>query len=269
MPWSAIKTEAIVLSTYPTREADRQYRALTPEHGKIEFLGRGAQKGKAKLASHLEPFAIVDLEIIRGRRSTTVISVERKKWFRNISSSLEKRFLAQSSMGLLDRYTYTEDQDEALYKELLHWMDFLDSDAAFKTTRATFLLGSFLLRCLTHLGYDIQLKDCVNCKNAVMPLSYRWHAGKGGLVCSDCIQKDPQEWFSASKLEEEHVKLMRFAREVGYEDLLKPSLRGQDVELFAKLVQDLIFFHIPHYSEEPFWEGVLADYELETPTKAV
>ena len=81
MTWSTQKTEGIVLRVQPWREYDRRYKMLTPEFGKIDFTGRGAQKEKAKLAAHLEPFAVVDVEIVRGRRSTTVISVERKQAF--------------------------------------------------------------------------------------------------------------------------------------------------------------------------------------------
>lgn len=265
MPWSAVKTEGIVLRVDKAREADRRYRALTPTLGKIEFIGRGAQKGKAKLAAHLEPFAIVDLEIIKGRRSTTVISVERRHWFRSIAEDLDKRLLASASMNLLDRYTYELEQDESLYSELLAWLAFLDSHLTLRPARSTFLLGGFLLRILTRLGYDVQLTECIGCKNDLLPLSYRWHAGKGGLVCSDCIQSEPQEWFSARGLDEEIVKLMRFARDREYQDLLKPALKGEQVEEFAKLVQDLLFYHLPHRNDIPFWAGVMADYQLELP----
>ena len=269
MSWAAVKTEAIVLSVHPSREADRQYRALTPHHGKVEFLGRGAQKGKAKLAAHLEPFAVVDLEIIRGRRSTTIISVERKRAFRSIATDLDKRLLAQASLALLDRYTFADSEEGALYEELMRWMDFLESSPPPKPARSTFLLGGFLLRCLNHLGYDVQLLTCVSCKDDVVPLSYRWHAGKGGLVCTDCIQKNPEEWFSARSLQEEIVKLMRFSRDSAYGELLRPALRGGEVEEFAKLVQDLLFYHLPSRAEIPFWTGVLADYALDIPAASV
>lgn len=265
MAWSSVKTEAIVLTVEPAREADRRYRALTPSFGKLDFLGRGAQKGKAKLASHLEPFAIVDIEIIKGRRSTTVISVDRKHAFRGIASNFESRLLANASLSLLDRYTYEQEEDSELYKELTSWLYFLDDSVELKPARSTFLLGGFLLRVLGLLGYTVELQNCLSCKNSVMPLSFRWHSGRGGLVCSDCISKDSQDWFAARNLPEEIIKLLRFARDANYQDLLKPSLAGEEVEQFAQVVQDLLVFHIPARSEIPFWQNVLADYELEMP----
>lgn len=257
MSWSSIKTEAIILRMDPVREADRRYRALTPAHGKIEFLGRGASKGKAKLASHLESFSVVDLEIIRGRRSTTVISVDRSQLFRNINTIFELRLLVHSSLVLLDRYTHELHEDEDLYQELLGWMRFLDNQKELSSSRSAFLLGGFLLRCLKHLGYDVELRHCLSCKEPVFPLCYRWHGGKGGLVCTSCTETEKEEWFAARILPEEVVKLLRFARDTDYENLLKVPLPGVHIEEFAKTLQDLIVFHVPGAHERPFWTGIL------------
>jgi len=259
MSWSSIKTEGLVLAVVPVREADRRYAILTPQHGKLDVLGRGAQKGLAKLAAHLEPFGLVQVEFIRGRRSTTVISVDRSHIFRNLAANLERRLLATTSLTLLDRFTRELAEDEVLYHDAVSWMHFLDVDAPLSSTRATFFLGAFLLRLLKRQGYDISLLRCVGCREDIMPLAFRWHAGKGGLVCTDCVRRDPAEWFSARSAEEEVIKLLRFARDAGYDDLTRPSLKATDMETFANMVHDLVAFHLPGYYNRPFWEGILAD----------
>lgn len=265
MSWASVKVQGIILSVHKFREADRRYCALTDEQGKIVFVGRGAQKKLAKLASHLEPFAIVDLEIIRGRRSVTVISVERKKWFRGIADSLEARLLASASLQLLDRYTYEGEEDAQLYGELQTWLEFLNEGHTFLPGRSTFLLGGFLLRCLTHLGYSTELSTCVHCKSAIKQRQYKWDARSGGLVCSDCIRRQPQDWFRAREMHEDVVKLLRFARSQTYQELLKVHLRGEHIEEYAQVVQDLLFHHLPHRNEIPFWSGIMIDYTLDLP----
>jgi DNA repair protein RecO (recombination protein O) len=225
-------------------------------------MGRGAQKGLAKLASHLEPFATVDIEIIKGRRSTTVIAVDRQKSFLHIASSFERRLLAAAILHMLERYTRDEDEDPELYAELLEWMEFLDRDEELKTTRSTFLLGAFILRLMQRLGYETQLSHCVNCKEAIVPLSFRWHAGKGGLVCSDCVRRDGEEWITARPMDVDTVKLLRFAREASLEELLAPALSGRAIEAFALVVHDLEAFHLPGDYDTPFWCGVMADYVI-------
>ena len=265
MSWSSIKTYGIVLRVDPTREADRRYLVLTPDHGKVSFMGRGAQKGLAKLASHLEPFAVVDMEIIRGRRSTTVISVDRRETYRHLADQFERRLLTSSILHVVERYTREDDADPELYNELSAWMQFLNVPHELKNGRSTFLLGAFLLRFMRHLGYEAQLTHCLHCKEEILPLAFRWHAGKGGLVCSDCVKDYAEEWFAARAMEEETVKLLRFAREAALSDLLLPALPGTQIESFSRVVHDLESFHLPGDFDTPFWTGVLAGYELEVP----
>ncbi|MCR4312354.1 MAG: DNA repair protein RecO, partial [Candidatus Uhrbacteria bacterium] len=250
--WSTVKTPAIVLTSYPWREADRRYTALTPLDGKLEFQGRGAQKPRAKLASHLEPFAVVELEIIRGARSTTVISAERGEAFRNIGEVLEHRLLAQSLLALVDHAVKPDLADEVLYLDVLEALRFLNTQPALPSGRNALFLGGFLLRFLKRLGYDIELRHCLSCRDAIVPLCFRWDGGRGGLVCSDCVGKRPTDWLQARSLEEEVVMLMRFARDAEYAELLRPRLRGDYVQAFTTCVEDVVTYHIPGSGAAPF-----------------
>lgn len=255
--WSSVKTEAVVLSTYTLREADRSYTALTPGHGKVSFIGRGALKPKAKLAAHLEPCAIVELEIIKGARSTTVIGVERQHAFKRTQTSIDHRLLVLTSLSLMDRVTHLEEEDRGLYEELVKWLHFLETQEVLHPTRSTLLLGGFLLRTMGRLGYDVTLDRCVSCQEEIMPLSFRWHGGRGGLVCTDCTRRNQSEWVSARPMREEIVTLLRLARDSGYPGLMKFGLRASDVEAFAACTNDLLSYHVPGYAERPFWVGIL------------
>jgi DNA repair protein RecO (recombination protein O) len=257
-----MKTQGIVIAVYPTREADRSYSVLTVTHGKLRLLGRGAQKAKAKLASHLEPFAVVDLDVIRGRRAMTVISVERIQTFPSIAKNLEKRLLVQAIFAFLNRYTQEEDPDEELFTLLHDWLVFIEELEEIRQTRATFLLGGFLLRLLSHGGYSTQLTHCLACKDTILPLSFRWHSGRGGLVCTDCTQTHREDFFSARTIQQEVITMLRLSRDGELLDMLRPALKGAEVESYAQAVHDLVAHHLPGRYEQPFWEAILVHYEL-------
>ncbi|RMD52305.1 DNA repair protein RecO [Candidatus Parcubacteria bacterium] len=258
MSWSTLKTEAVIINSYPIREADRRYSALTKNFGKLSFLGRGAGKIKAKLAPHLEPFAIVDLEVVQGRRSTTVISVEKKVSFTNIAGSFNKRILALHSLSWLNRQINEGEQDPSLYIELLIWLKFLNNSPELTPRRSAFVMGAFLLKIMSILGYGAELKRCLSCKGEIFPLAFRWHGGRGGLVCSDCVKKDLQEWFAARRLEEDAVRMLRAATDMRYYDLLKIRLSSEMLSDFLQTVNDLAAYHLPYGSESPFWSGLAA-----------
>ncbi len=255
--WSTVKTTGLVLTTSPFREADRRYSALTPEYGKIEFVGRGAQKPRAKLAAHLEPFALVDLEIVRGARST-IIGVERSEAFGRIRGSLEHRLFAQTLFTMLEKAIRPDLSDPELFDEIVDVVRFLDAQETLPQTRSTFLLGAMILRLLRRLGYDVEIHDCLGCRNIVMPLAFRWHGGRGGLVCTDCVTTKREDWFAARPIDEEIVTLMRLGRDTSFADLVKYPLKGDHVEQFAQCVHDVYAYHVPGELTMPFWAGIRA-----------
>ncbi len=268
MSWASLKTEGVVLQVAPVFESDRNYAILTADYGKIRVTGRGAQKMQAKLASHLEPFGIVSLEVIRGRRSTTVIAVDGLHRYRAFTTSLERRLLASTSLALVNRYTHEDEHDPGLYQFVLDWLSFLDQEGDLTITRATYLLGGFLLKFMKRLGYEVALRECLHCHNEIMPLSFRWHGGKGGLICTDCAKKDEREWFSATRIDEEVITLLRVSRDQGFSDALLPALKKEHIESHAKVVHDLMMLHLPGLERAPFWEGLLASVGLDIPKQS-
>ena len=168
-------------------------------------------------------------------------------------------------MTLLDRYTREDDQDEVLYGMLLDWLNFLNQDIELGPARRAFLLSAFVMRCFKYLGYNVTLNSCLSCKQPIVPLSFRWHSGKGGLVCSDCVTKDREEWFSARQVPEEVITMLRLARDNAYDDLLKVPLKQEAVASLVQIVHDLTAYHLPGEYQTPFWTGVLADYDLAMP----
>jgi DNA repair protein RecO (recombination protein O) len=263
MSWQAVKGEGIVLLTEPFRESDRVYIVLTKDHGKIRIFGRGAQKGKAKLAPFLEPFSVVDLEWIDGRRGATIISADRKERFLTIEKNYHLRNLAYIVNHEIDRHAREHDVHPELYEMLISWMRELDMDPIDSYTRKAFMLGGFFLQFLGHMGYQVQLQDCLVCSQRIMPLSFRWHGGKGGLVCSDCARKNDEEWHVSTLIHEDVLRLLRFTGgETDFTQLRHMRLPGGHVAEFIKVVDDLIKYHLPDAPAAPFWNPILEDFVL-------
>lgn len=256
--WSSVKIRGIVLTSSPLREADRRYTALTKEWGKVEFIGRGARKGKAKLAAHVEPLAEVDLELIKSTRQVTVIGAERAAAYPTLSTDLSARLLALSAGAVLDRTLKVEDIDEGAFDAYQEFLQFLDGTSELTPLRSMFIWSAFLLRHLAHLGYAIELDACVTCRAPIFPLSFRWHAGRGGLVCTSCAMAQANDISSTRQIDEEIVALMRFARSGSYADLLRPALAGERVQNVAQCVTDVWLLHVPD-GEIPLKAAVLLE----------
>lgn len=242
---SLYSTFGIVLSHRDFREADRFYSVLTSTHGKIEFLARGGHKPLAKLTPHLEMVAEVELLLVSGRVFQTVAGVERRRGFPGIFSDLQKCLLVQNSLSLVDLATRPHERDIALYDLVISWLAFIETCPSPTDERAAFLLGSFVLKLMDVSGYRPELTQCLSCRQAVAAGGFFWHALKGGVVCEPCVTRDQEQWFSARRIEDATLKLLRFASHESFPNQTRPTLASEHIGWFHEVLESYLICHFP------------------------
>ena len=88
------RTLAYVLRRTNYGEADRILNLLTPE-GKVSAMARGVRKEKSKLASNIEMFCLIDINVHEGKGNlSTVTSAKMLKFYQNIITDLPRLTLA-------------------------------------------------------------------------------------------------------------------------------------------------------------------------------
>lgn len=111
-------TQGIILSRTNFGEADRILTFLTPDHGKVKAIAKGARKSKSKLAGGIELFSVSDLTLIVGRGEiNTLISSRLVDHYGNLAKEINRANVASSLIRSLNKVT--EDNAEAAYYELL------------------------------------------------------------------------------------------------------------------------------------------------------
>lgn len=242
---STFRTKAIVLGMRDHLEADRFYSVMTEEHGKLELRARGARKISAKLSAHLEPFALCDLMVVRGRYGDIVAGVERIETYPSVRLDYDKMLLATQTLHLVDIGLKPHQADYVLFDELRQWLTFLNVADVFSTERSAFISASFTLKLLALLGYRPELIRCVHCQKSIAPMGYLWHGLKGGVVCQPCTARDPEQWFAARRITDDTLKLVRYAMIEKFDDLLHVRLPGLLIPEFHDLVESLVIAHFP------------------------
>jgi DNA repair protein RecO len=81
-------TRGLVLSVYPSKEADRVTAVLTPDLGLVLGTARGARKIDSKLVSALVELALVKVSLVRGKHSWRITTVT---LMRNLATELRDR----------------------------------------------------------------------------------------------------------------------------------------------------------------------------------
>jgi DNA repair protein RecO (recombination protein O) len=176
-----VRVEAVVLRHSDWGEADRLLWLFTRELGKVRAIAKGARKLRSRKAGHLEPFTRVNLQLARGRDLLIVTQAETVDGFASINEDLLQVGYASYIVELLDRFTYEEGENRALYKLLADTLERLSQGH-----ETSLLLRFYEIRLLDLLGYRPQLFYCAKCEQEIRPVDQYFSAELGGVLCPNC-----------------------------------------------------------------------------------
>lgn len=176
------RVEAIILRHHDWGEADRILGFYTREAGKLRAIAKGARKLRSRKAGHIEPFTHVSLQLAHGRDLYIVTQAETLDSFLDLRENLVKVGFASYVVELLDRFTYEEGENRALFRLLLETLRRLtESDDP-----EPMIVHYYEIRLLDLLGFRPELTHCVSCEGEIKPEDQFFSAEMGGVLCPKC-----------------------------------------------------------------------------------
>jgi len=187
----SFRTAALILKRYDFGEADRLLTVLTPGHGKIAVLARGARKLTSVKTGHVELFTRVDLLIQTGRDLGQVAQVEMTKAYLPLREDLTRGAYAAYAVELVDRFTTQDallpDGATADAEDSAHIFSLLDD--AFKRIAddadPRLAVRYFELRLLDAVGFRPELTQCVIEGESITAQDQFLSYLDGGAVCPE------------------------------------------------------------------------------------
>jgi len=181
--------QAVVLRHLEFSEADRILTLFTRERGKIKAIAKGVRKIRSRKAGHLEPFTLVSLYLAQGRDLAIITQAETVNAFINLRDDLTHMSYAAYIVELLDRFTYEEGEDRALYNLLVDTLKRLEISPNSKT-----VIHYYEVRLLDLLGFRPNLQTCSNCGEPIQAENQYFTAKGGGIYCPRCGKNRPNAW---------------------------------------------------------------------------
>ncbi len=174
------RTPAIVLRRQDFGEADRLLTLLTPQHGKLRALAKGARKPIARKSGHVELFTLVDMLIARGRELHIVVQAELQKPFLALREDLVRGGYASYVVELMDRFTAEDDSGPAEFELLAQTLSWLcqEDDPAL-------VARYYELRLLHLAGFAPSLHRCAVGQEPLEPRAQFFSPKDGGVVCAE------------------------------------------------------------------------------------
>lgn len=177
----SFRAEVVVLKHNDWGEADRMLVLFSEEMGKVRAVAKGVRKPRSRKAGHLEPFTRANLLLARGRDMLIVTQAETIDAYLPLHDDLVLATYASYVVELLDRFTYEEGENRALYRLLV------DTLARLSTHPNPELVMRFYeIRLLDLLGFRPQLFNCVQCGSEIQPEDQYFSADLGGVLCPRC-----------------------------------------------------------------------------------
>lgn len=226
-----VSTEAVILRSMRYGEADRILHAITPEHGRIGAIARGARRPKSKLGGRLEPLAVVQLELQTGRSDLhTVVGADSVAVHHRILTHHGAMTEAQRACGIVDRTSVPDEPAHAVHGLLRTMLAVLDADPA---SASEGLQLAFRLKLLYAHGLQPALGACVHCGRTDALVGF--DAAHGGVVCASCQR-------SAPPIDEAAVAFMIGA--LGHPLAAAPPVEPRPAHQVRRVIEDLARNHL-------------------------
>ena len=151
------RTNAVVIRTYKSGEADRIVVLMTEAEGKVRAVAKGARKSK-RTGALLDSLAHVDVQLYRGKGDLdTVTQVQAIDTFGSIRGDLDKLTRAASFVEAVDHVTPDREPHDRLYRMLVGALRAVDG------ANHTLTSAGFFLKLLALEGLAPVLDRCVSC----------------------------------------------------------------------------------------------------------
>jgi len=218
----SLRVDAIVLRHSDWGEADRLLVLFTREAGKLRAVAKGVRRLRSRKAGHLEPFTHAALLMARGRDLWIITQAETVEAFLPLRDDLFKIGYASYVVELLDRFTFEEGENRALFQLLVNTLGRISNG-----NDPFLVLRYYEIRLLDLLGFRPELQHCVGCNEAVRPVDQYFSAMQGGIICPQC---GPM-YSDARPVSVNTLKYMRHFQRSSYADALRadpsPSVRAE------------------------------------------
>lgn len=250
-----LRIEAVVLRHSDWGEADRLLVLFGRECGKIRAIAKGVRKLRSRKAGHLEPFTRVALLLARGKDFWIVTQAETVDAYLPIRDDLVRTAYAAYVIEVLDRFTYEEGQNRALYQLLVDTLQLVAMlPDPFPAVRY------YELRLLDLLGYRPELTNCVRCERLIKPENQYIDAGQGGVLCPHCGEEN----HSARPVNMSTLKFLRHYQRSTFREASRAVIApGTRREMEALLSYYLTYWLERRLNSSAFLHEVRQDYAAE------
>ena len=229
------KSEGIVLKQRDFKDNDYLLTIITPDHGSIRLIARGAKKNNSKNSYACSPLTLADFIFDLKEASLSLLkNVTVVNTYKNIRNDLEKIAIANLMVDIINDITKETDGDP-LITQIIY--DLLKGSLLYLNdhNHHNIVLGVFISNVLDVMGISPQVDGCCNCMS---PKVVSISLSSGGFVCQNCGGDQP-------KYDIDHLRKFRLLNKAKPENLKIL----EDYEPFAFSLVEILYRFLEEYGD--------------------
>ncbi len=224
-PDRSFRTPAVIVKRRDFGEADRVLTILTPAHGKLDVIAKGARKLTSKSTGHVELYTRADMLIHRASDLGVAVQTEMIEPYQRLREDLRRGAYANYCAELLDRFTIDAEDDTRTLFSLF------DSTLARLCADSDPLLAIryYEIHMLDAVGFRPELTSCAIGREPVEPQDQFFSYIEGGIVCT----RHASQGSSFIPISMNTVKLLRHLQRSPFEkvaSLVVPASVHEDAD---------------------------------------
>ncbi|HRL11800.1 MAG TPA: DNA repair protein RecO, partial [Aggregatilineales bacterium] len=177
-PERTYRTPALILQRRDFGEADRLLTLLTPDHGRVEAIAKGARKPVSTKTGHVELFTRADMLINKGRELDIIAQVVMAAPYLPLREDLQRGAFANYVAELVLRFTTQDNEEDPRLFTLV--------DTTFErlclSDDPRLVVRYYELHLLDRVGFRPELTRCVISRVPVQPEDQYFSYAEGGVV---------------------------------------------------------------------------------------
>jgi DNA repair protein RecO (recombination protein O) len=225
---------AITLLRRDFKENDEAISFYTKEIGKVDAIARGVKKIISKNTSSLEPFSLLDIELVKGKDTTYVTKAVVLENFSGIRNNLDSLVAGNFVLKNLEISTKVGQKDEKIFLLTYRFLKILNNSVP-----SSLLFPAYLLQLWSELGFTPDFSGCRVCNVKSDEKEYFFDTSQGKIICEVC-SKDKK---NKNILKSDNVKILKKLLKESPAEIQKLKIKDGDLFLIQNAVKDFVEYH--------------------------
>ncbi len=175
------RIEGIILKELRFKDTSKILTLLTPYHGKISAIARGAYRPKSQIIGTTQPFAYNRFILFKGKNFYYINQIDPIESYYSIRENMNRLLYGSYMLELADSSVLEGEENVKIFLLLKKGLDVLSKT---DTNFAKFI-AAYELKFVSFLGYKPLLEGCVMCEDRELK-DMAFSIASGGIVCKKC-----------------------------------------------------------------------------------